>query len=88
MVGWFMLSMEDEEGLMISARQKRVQFGVVAFFDVRFGFGLADGRATWTDGRTSWRNNDRTGASVWTLLWGRCTGPLKLHQHWAQEIFT
>ena len=73
MVGWFML-LVDDGGLMISAQQKRVQFDVVAFFDVCFEFGLADGRATWTDGRTSWRNNNRTGALVWTLLWGVALG--------------
>ena len=53
MVGWFMLLVEDDDGLKISAQQKRVQFGVVAFFDVCFEIRLADGHATWMDGRTS-----------------------------------
>ena len=72
MVGWFMMLVDDELTEDLCAT-KRVQFDVVAFY-VCFEFGLADGRATWTDGRTSWRNNNWTGTLVWTLLWGIALG--------------
>ena len=68
MVGWFMLLLMDELMVDLCATKK----GAICcsgFFDVCFKSALADGHATWTDGRTSWRNNDRTGMLVWTLLW-------------------
>ena len=79
MVGWFMLmSMEDDEGLMISARQKRVQFGVMAF--LMFVLNLV-----WQMGMQLGQMGVQAGGTtIGPVHWfghccGHCTGPLKLH---------
>ena len=77
MVGWFMLSMEDEEGLKISGQQKRVQFGVEAFLmfvlnlDWRMGVQL---------GQMGVQAGGTTIGPV--RRFGRCCGAL----HWAFEV--
>ena len=73
-----MLLMEDDEGLVISAQQKRVQFDVEAFLM----FVL---KSVWRMGvRLGLMGVQAGGTTIGPVrrfghCCGRCTGPLKLH---------